>query len=335
MTAETRQHSRSFVISKYALAFFGVIAVTSIPSVIISLIWWPGFVGIATLGGLISTTAMMMATWRVSLLLNVLASILAGAAVLVHPYPIVGALLMAALGALTGFSARRGLHSPVMMVPLIIGFLLVSPPPLFSTTTAPTLDASYALGIGVAVLVGGLWATLVFYLMRSRLPKPQLQQTEELVAHIYGAGLAITLGVATFVILTWFSGGFGAWLLLTILVLMQPEKHATFSKTIARVSGTVIGIFLAGLFVTLIGAAALHYVVGLVLVFIALLEKAQGSYARFTMLLTPAIVLFDSVGRDGYKVAESRLVFTVVGAALVIVVSVILDMIVRARSQTA
>lgn len=314
-------------------AIIGLVLIAAmLPAVVVSLLWAPGVRGIAVFGLLVASVATLKSDWRLG---TALSFVLAGAgtlAVLTHDRPGLGALLMAALAAAAGLAALRGLQTPVLMVPLVAEFLLVTPPPLAGWGPPVEVGAAYAFSVGLVLLLSGIWCTAFFAVLGRRLPKSPPEPVLRGQALTYTAVLMIGAAATTFMVLRWYPDGRGAWLIMTVLLLLQPDPHKMLHKTVQRVAGTLFGVVAAAVFLVLTDSVVLHHVLGSVLLVLALSVHTR-PYWRFVTVLTPAIVLMASKGADGISVDERRLGWTLAGAAFAVAVTLTVNGLLALRAR--
>jgi uncharacterized membrane protein YccC len=109
----------------------------------------------------------------------------------------------------------------------------------------------------------------------------------------------------------------GYWVPLTVLFILRPDFGSTFTRGLQRCMGTVVGVVLATLL-----AAAFHpgpYALALLCTVLAvgIFAFLLANYALFTASVTAFIVFFVAFGGiPEYKAAVSRLIASLIGAAL-------------------
>jgi uncharacterized membrane protein YccC len=111
--------------------------------------------------------------------------------------------------------------------------------------------------------------------------------------------------------------GRGYWLALTTVLILRPEFAITFTRGVARATGTLLGVALAT------GVAVLTNPHGWLLVgFVAVSIWLSGalfsaSYALFSIAITGVVVfLLEGIDRSPVATGEDRLLSTVLGAVL-------------------
>ncbi len=135
----------------------------------------------------------------------------------------------------------------------------------------------------------------------------------------YGTATAIGVAVALAFQLTK-----GYWIPLTVAVVLRPFTAATVERTLLRVAGTVAGGIIAAAVVSNVhGSVAL---IALLFVFSALaFSLLPLNYGLAVVFLTPTvIVLISAAGPENWEVAAHRIINTLVGAAIAIVVACVL-----------
>ena len=256
---------------------------------------------------------------RLAVILSFAAGISGMAAALLSPYPLPGAVFFGLLTGGCALAAVRGIHSPVLMVPIFISFVLVAPP-----TVADASPLVTVLLTGAVLTLGGLWMTGTARVLFGR-PSggPDRQEISPRVTVAYAIIMAVILGVASFVILTSAKYHQGAWVLLTLIVVMQPTTHDTMTKSLQRLAGTVAG----GLVALLLILAGLNppyaVILGGVFIFFAFTARfaLKRPYWQFVAALTPGIILLDAKGGDGITVTEARVGFTVIAVVIAVTIT--------------
>lgn len=251
--------------------------------------------------------------------LSLLTGLAGMAAAALSPYPIAGAVFFGLLTGGCALAAIRGLHSPVLMVPVFLSFVLVSPPRIDGTTSLLAIVVT-----GAVLTLGGLWMTGTARVLFGK-PSggPDRQEYSPRVTVAYAAVMATLLGTAAWIVLTHAKYHQGAWLLLTLIMVMQPSPHDTMTKSLQRLAGTVAGGLIA-LALILVGVVPPWAVLlGGVFLFLAFAARfaLHRPYWQFVAALTPGIILLDAQGGDGLKVAEERVGFTALGVIAAIAIT--------------
>ena len=257
---------------------------------------------------------------RLALAAAVVTPAIVGISLLLHDLPpIVGALYMLALGAVTGLSARRGWHlmmsfSAPLAALALIGDMHVSLP----SGRAAAGESAEALLVTMGVLLaGGLWTALLGPFVVGRLKVTPPPSVPERTSRYFAMAMGGLVGVVSFVALTWLPPN-SWWLVLTMYVVVQPYYAAMLTRVSQRVIGTLVGSTVAALVV-----AALHNLPGLiaalaaVLTLLAAWANLTWPYWVFVTFLTPAVVL-QTAGptRDVAQAIADRAMYTLIGAAL-------------------
>jgi uncharacterized membrane protein YccC len=110
------------------------------------------------------------------------------------------------------------------------------------------------------------------------------------------------------------------WVVLTVVIVMKPDLGSVFVRAVQRGAGTIIGAVLGAIIL-----AAVPYGLWLLLPFAvlaALLPYGRSrNYGLFAILLTPLVVLLiDLLAPGGWQLALDRLIDTLLGCAIVLLV---------------
>lgn len=128
----------------------------------------------------------------------------------------------------------------------------------------------------------------------------------------------------------------GYWIALTVLIVLRPETAHTYTRCVGRVAGTAVGIFAASVVTTMWQPSGLMAALLAVLA-LGIAYAIQGlGYVATTSALAAAIVfLIDVTGTAGDGTVSDRVIATLIGGALAILVHVTLpdDSLIRLRQR--
>ncbi|MGH3629105.1 MAG: FUSC family protein, partial [Sciscionella sp.] len=114
------------------------------------------------------------------------------------------------------------------------------------------------------------------------------------------------------------------WVMLTVAIVLKPDFGSVFARGVLRGGGTVVGVLLGT------GILALHprgfVLVLIVAVIAAILPVGQArNYGMFATFLTPlVIILLDLAKPGGSSLVLARLLDTLLGCAIVLIVGYLL-----------
>lgn len=304
----TRQQVRTLVVDVALMVIAGFA-----PAIVMGLWGWTGGVNVATLAGLAVFIACVGGNgWRTGLIVSIPFALLAALAQCAAPSPWLAAIVLAGAAFLRGYAAKVGMHDALLMTVIALGFFVSSPIP----TGTPGTFSPLPLYVAVVSLIAGLWATLIMFLLRHRLHGREHTGLDPIRVLAFSLFLALLVGVATWFVVYFDLGHTGGWIILTILVIVQPSLGAGFKKAAHRTAGTVLGFVIAILIGALLPSGVLLYVVGTGFLMVAFIFMLQGRpYWLYATVLTPAIVLLESAGSTVDEVAEQRLGATLVAVA--------------------
>ena len=283
-----------------------------------------------TYGGIIAIGAVFY-----DLRLAVALSGLAGAAgtvlALLNPYPVAGAAVFGLFTGACALAAKRGLHSPVLMTPVFLSFVLVAPPEVPGLAALPA-----ALLTGAVLLLGGMWATAS---ARVLLGRPRLQSEGQALSTrttiAYAVLMAVVVGIAAWGVLAFAKDHQGAWLLLTLIIVLQPSAHDTFVRSLQRLGGTLLGAVIALALIVAGVHSTLALVIGGIVLFAAFAVRyvLKRPYWEYVTVLTPAVILLDSPGLDAIRVTEDRVGYTLIATLVGLVIALLIKAVLVRRAQ--
>lgn len=305
-----------------------IVVLLAIPAIIAQQIWLPSSAGVFILGALPSAIAVVVVGAKRALQIAVAAAIGGGTAAAFAGNAWVGAIIIAVMAGYGGYSARYGNESPVLLVPVVVSFIVIAPPDLVDRAGSTLTGWHYAVVVSVALLIGGTWvATTGLYLARN-MERAVDEPVERSVALGYGIALATSTGLATFVAARYFPGSTGAWVILTILLVMKPRSSDMWRTARHRVGGTLLGALVAGALVVGMSAAGVSLerwalVLGAAFLILALSVLRVQPYWQFVTFLTPAIILLKSSGDDTLRLDGQRVVMTLIGTLMALAFAVL------------
>jgi hypothetical protein len=284
--------------------------------------------------GMIPTLVACLHGYRFALFTAAATVVVVAAVVWANPHPLGATLLMVVVGAAVGLSSLRGWHTVASVIASWPAVLLISAP-------LELPHAAWMGGTGGTVMVaalltcaGGLWTIIAVAALLPSLPQSAFQPLNPKPAIIYAAGLAILLGLCTFVAARWWYGTNAGWVLLTILVVARPAYSETRRRVLERSAGTVAGGAAAALLslllpiqivLTIGGAAALAAAV--------ILQLKHANYLIYSLSLTAAIVLLNTGTVDVLTLDVQRVGFTIAGAVLAAAALTVVQLLFRQRAR--
>jgi len=295
------------------------------PAVLMGVLGWKSAVSVAMLGGLATFLACTMGRgWQTGLMISVPFSIATALAVWASPYPLAAAIVLAAAAFLRGHGAKVGLQNALLTTVIALGFLVAEPPTFEGAVPAPVMT-------GLIMLGTTLWATLIVFLAKRWVHPPKLEPIDTTRVLWISSVLAIMVGFATWFVVHFNLGHGGGWIILTIVVVYQPNIGDGLKKAGGRALGTILGFLIAIVVGIFVSSGPILYALGTACLIVALVVMLAGKpYWWFATFLTPAIVLYESAGSTVTKVAIERLDATIVGIAITLVMMLILGLLAKA-----
>ncbi|MBD1577541.1 TIGR01666 family membrane protein [Vibrio sp. S11_S32] len=141
-----------------------------------------------------------------------------------------------------------------------------------------------------------------------------LHKDSMLFRHALRMSVVLTIGYA---IIQGFDLERGYWIMLTSLFVCQPNFSATRQKLVARVIGTIVGLIVGSVLLTLFPSqeSQLVFLVASGTLFFAFRMNNYGSATAFITLLV--LFCFNQLG-EGYAVILPRLADTIIGCGLAV-----------------
>ena len=316
----------SQVLARRTVVALTVIAIACVPFALFAVI--SGQVAAsawALLAGVASLVSLMIGGRPIFFLTVGLLTALTPVAIVSGAVPVAGAALMAIMCFGVGLSTAQGLHRGLLLIPIYLAFMIIAPPPWSGLTAVDRTSTSYLLWNMLFWGGGALWAALVFppLLRKWKMPPHRPEPSARVDTLAYTITITVLGTACTLAALIWWPGSNGAWLVLTVLAVTELGGGASVKKTLARVAGTVVGVVIAAILASVSGSEAVLLGIGLVLmVILVVIILSPHSYFLYTVVLTPIVVLFTSTSiADVDKTDAQRLVFTLIGGALVLVAS--------------
>jgi hypothetical protein len=310
---------------KTAAKVLVILLVAAVPALIFTALGWSGALTVGFFGVIAAASATIVGGVRTGVVISALVAVGAVLGLLVREQPGAVALLMVLLGGGYGWIAARGVGSGALMLPALVPYFIEQPPQLFGPGP-PTIDAPYLGALVIVVLVSGVWTAWLIgtVIMKSatRLSSP----TPLLTTVGYGMALGAAAGIAAGIALRHAPQTHWAWLTLTIFVLADPSGKLDRRKVRDRLLGTFVGFIAALGLLQLPTGAMWTAFFGLTLLTLALTVRVdRRPYWVYVALLTPVIIIVSASSGQADRMAGERLWFTVLGAIIVLSMTVLLN----------
>jgi uncharacterized membrane protein YccC len=110
------------------------------------------------------------------------------------------------------------------------------------------------------------------------------------------------------------------WVVLTVAIVLRPDFGSVFARALQRGIGTVVGAVLGAVILAVVPYGA-WLLIPMAVLAAMLPYGRQLNYGLMATFLTPLVVLLiDLLDRTGWQLAQARLIDTLVGCAIVLVV---------------
>lgn len=243
----------------------------------------------------------------------------------------VAAVWLGLVGVAYGLSGLRGWHRLTMQMAIWCAYIVVNPLQAGGETKLTRIgdvDASLSAAAvtALAVLAAGAVMAVLAGRVARRDPLPPAPVLARHRAYALAAAAGGLLALGTAVVLGTERLVAGEWLLLTVIVLLQPDTAATLRHTAERVAGTLFGVLAAAGIALALGESGVRTALALVLMVAAFaFLQVPRRYWLYVALFTPGLVLLSSPPGETEAVAAARLGFTLAGAIAVAAVALALS----------
>ncbi|MEI6621989.1 MAG: FUSC family protein [Actinomycetes bacterium] len=310
---------------KMTLLGAGIIALLAVPAIVLMFTPVEAGAGAAMPGMMAAALGVLVGGVRRGLVVTVWVIIAVGICPVGLVFPALGVLLVACMGASSGFAAYRGMDLPIYMVNIFVGLTMLNPPALTASqfTDGVKVGPSYILTLMGVTAVGAVWSFGWMSVLRKKLPRLPMNPLHRESAMVYGATLALLTGATAAVALTWFQYSLAGWVILTIYIVCRPSYkgasvvHGIRDRAEQRAVGTVVGVLIAAALAFLVPNPNYLVIIGIGFLVAAVSRLiAKVPYWQYVVLLTPAMVFMDSSGIHVDSVALARVACSFIGIAL-------------------
>lgn len=231
--------------------------------------------------------------------------------------PLLAAGFMVLLGVGVVWSYRRGWQAPATYV-ATQGALAVAVAPTSRLGSEHPDSVATAVITGLLVLLAGLWVALVGALLLRDLEQPATERPTDAELRLFAVTLGVALGVGTYLVMTLAPRGNAWWILLTILVVIQPGHRQTATRAAQRAGGTVLGGVVAASAVVLVDSRSLLALIALAAAVASVVAQFRAPYWIFSASLTVALVLLTQPAGRVLRGDLERVAYTMLAAVLVV-----------------
>lgn len=307
-------------------AVFAVVLVFApmLPALLLAPLGWSSAAGSFIFATMAGVMASMLAGPRLGLILAAGLAVAEMLALPAAPYPVWAGLVMGVSALLYGLTSHRGLTSLISMAPIAVAFTIADPPVLDQDSMLAD-----ALVLGLFVLLGGLWGTVFGTFVGRKAPRMTLQPSSWRIAVTFALVIGVATGLTMAIVVATGIGHTGAWIVLTIIMVLQPRLRETFRKSLNRALGTALGFGIALAVALILSNETALLVLGMAFLTLAVYVKMdpRSKYWHFTMLLTPGIVLAEGAGNDVVATDLDRLWASFTGIAIALVLLVVFHLL--------
>lgn len=142
-------------------------------------------------------------------------------------------------------------------------------------------------------------------------------------ASAQGARLAIAVALSTIVWLI--SGlGHGYWITMTVAMILKSDYVTTVAKGVLRIGGTIASVLLLAVVLAIFGDSSLTYCILLIVAVPFMIHWIMANYFFASLAIASTMLLLSEAADPSFMPASERLVNTVIGCVIAVVVYLVL-----------
>ena len=279
--------------------------------------------------GILPTLVALSEGFRAAVLTAVATPAVFFVGLLIQGDALVGTIYLAVLCLGLAVAHRHGMAGAATYVVSQAALAVIARPTMATLTFDEGSAAREAAAASALVLVGSAWVVLVGRLLLHDLPVTHHDPPPAPALRAFAITLTVLVALATFVALHWVRLEHAWWVVLSLLVMVQPDTARTRSRVWHRVLGTVAGGTGAALVAGAIGLTTPARVLGGVVALASAVAYLKAPYWVFTALLTAALVLLTFTPANFLRGDLERIGFTLAGGGLVLLAGLASSLLVR------
>lgn len=298
-------------IRRVSFLFVLLTIVAFVPSLVCTALGLKAVAGVAVLGAVSGMSGAIRGGWRIGLRAAGATGIAAALATVVAEQWWAAFLVFLLIGLRLAIAGSNGMWPAYILVPISAGFVLGEDP---SVSEHLLLDA---LIIGLLLAGSAVFAVLVTHVALRGRTLPHATELSSGRALAFGLTLGVLLGIAAAIVVHFQLGHTGAWVILTVSIIVQPFIQDGFTKALQRAAGTLIGLLIAILVAEVLPSTTLIDVIAVVAAILSLLFMVeQRPYWLYAAALTVAIVCLEGASTSILDTARERFIATAIGAGI-------------------
>ncbi len=238
--------------------------------------------------------------------------------------PVSGAALMALMCLMVGLMSRWGLQRAGLLVPVMVAWSLITPPPWGATPVVDRTDTVYLLWMAAIFFIGGVFPVLVCPLLLRKAHLPAAKPHPRSEAIRYTLIITLLCTISTYYVLDHPKMYGGAFLVATILVLAPIGEASVLRPTLIRIVGTVCGSIFVIIIVTQVRSLLWVYIIGLIFGVAAATAKFSRRPWIYYVLMVPTAACLNALALPQVaQLGEQRVVDNIIGGILVLAASIV------------
>lgn len=246
--------------------------------------------------------------------------------------PITGALFVVALCIGISWSYTKGWEGAAVGIAWPAAMVVIAQPAIHLVPGDQVIlrDAFLAATL---VLAGGIWAAIMGAIFLRDVPhkKQHFYSREQLM--VFAIVSSVIIGFGTFAIMQWFEGKHHWWIVMIMIITINPETHDAAQRAILRLSGTFIGGAGAALFVIFVHDKTILTVVGVTLALAAIVTTITGPFWIYMIFVTSAGIIIGTDASHRLGTDLEKVLFTAIASFIVLGTGVLTRLILQYVSK--
>lgn len=308
LTAPVTEKTRERKLLMLVLA----VVLMTVPGLILTAMGLNSLVSVWSMGSIAGFVALMSGGPRVAAVVVPALLVLMPVASWWSGSPWLGGAILTVAAVAAAYPARWSRNTGTNWALITLAFAVADPPDLGHAWTA----GDYLL-IGAVAALAALWGIGMAAAGGSRGPTTPSEGVGPNRALAFALIKAATIGATGWAVIDLNLGLAGAWMIMTVILVVQPSFGDTWSRTLQRAAGTFAGFVLAFVVGVVIPWGVVVYLVGTLFLVAALVLRTKGvTYWRYVTFMTPSVVLMEGANGAVISTDFERLGATLVGVAI-------------------
>lgn len=314
--------------------FFVLILIGIAPFLVLAgIVGWHDVIKIAIYGFFVVLLATVPNGPRIGLYFALIFAVLSGAGAALQNSSIgIAALVGLSATLIPIFGAKGMLQAGIFAAMFFPNTVNPAPQPW---SGAQSTSFTFIAAIAGVTLLGGLWGLLIGKTVRDKLPPlPTAPSLPARTAWLGGILAILVASGITYFSVTHFPQAKWAWLLAAIYSMLSATTGATWATSAQMIAGTLVGALVAVLLLFANPPVSVMILTGAVVMCASIaLRMSKKPYWLSTSVSTAGVIFLTGSSMDPFLAAEDRLIFTLVGAIIAVLLGGAITVAVRLQER--